>query len=151
MPPGSIVSLRKRSSRSFMLAGCFSRLIAPSVTSVTPTGLVSTIGRTLGCIFPAGHSPAMAPGVVANEPAMMVARARPCRIVRDVTLDLDMSWSPLQVMRLRMISRLRHDSRGIGAEEEMPVNSRFHSAGLLAVFQYAAAIEPIVQRHFSFR
>jgi hypothetical protein len=50
-----------------------------------------------------------------------------------------------------MISRLRHDSRGIGAEEEMPVNSRFHSAGVLAVFQYAAAIEPIVQRHFSFR
>src|SRR6266545_5781043 len=95
MPPGSIVSLRKRNSRSLMLAGCFSRLIAPSVTSVTPTGLVSTIGRTLGCILPAGHSPAMAVEVVATEPAIIPASARPCQIVREATLDLDMSWSPL--------------------------------------------------------
>ena len=40
MPPGSIVSLRKRSSRSSMWAGCLPRSIEPSVTSVTPTGLI---------------------------------------------------------------------------------------------------------------
>src|SRR6266487_5987462 len=59
------------------------------------SGLVSTIGRTLGCILPAGHSPAMAVEVVATEPAIIPASARPCQIVREAALDLDMSWSPL--------------------------------------------------------
>jgi hypothetical protein len=36
-------------------------------------------------------------------------------------------------------------------KEEMPVDSQLHSAALLAALQYAVAIEPIVQRHFSFK
>ena len=39
MPPGWIMSLRKRSSRSFDCAGSLARSMAPSVVSVTPTGL----------------------------------------------------------------------------------------------------------------
>ena len=39
MPPGSMVNLRKRSSRRSICAGCLPRSIEPRVTSVTPTGL----------------------------------------------------------------------------------------------------------------
>src|SRR5260221_4634854 len=95
MPPGSIVSLRKRSSRSLRCAGCFSRSIEPRVTSVTPTGLKSTISRAFGFILPAGHSPADAVEADAIELTIMPASARPCQSVRDVMVDLVMSWSPL--------------------------------------------------------
>src|SRR5687768_5430100 len=45
----------------------------------------------------------MAVEVVATEAAIIAASARPCQMVRDATLELDMSWSPLQVSRPRMI------------------------------------------------
>src|SRR5713101_4817452 len=103
MPPGSIVSLRKRSSRSLRFAGCFSRLIEPRVTSVTPTGLKSTFSRALALILSAGHSPANAVDVAAVDPAMTQASARPCQSAREFIVCLNMSWSPLFCRGLEMI------------------------------------------------
>src|SRR5215212_5922858 len=60
MPPGWITILRKRSSRPLIFAISLPRSIAPSVVSVTPTGLKSTAWRTFGLDRPAGHSPACA-------------------------------------------------------------------------------------------
>src|SRR6266404_9049574 len=95
MPPGSIVSLRKRSSRSLRFAGCFSRSIEPRVTSATPTGLKSTFSRALAFILSAGHSPANAVDVAAVDAAMTQASARPCQSAREFIGCLNMSWSPL--------------------------------------------------------
>src|SRR5229473_3277816 len=95
MPPGSIVSLRKRNSRSLRCAGCFSRSIEPNVTSVTPTGLNLTSSRASAFILPAGHSPAKADDAVAADPAMTQANARPCQSAREFAVGLNMSLSPL--------------------------------------------------------
>src|SRR4051812_36515633 len=95
MPPGSIVSLRNRSSRSLIFAGCFSRLIEPRVTSVTPTGLKSTLSRALAFILSAGHSPAKAFDVAAADPAMTQASATPCQSAREFAVGLNISLSPL--------------------------------------------------------
>src|SRR5262249_58378604 len=59
-PPGAIVSLRKRNSWSLSITCSLPRSIEPKVVSVTPDAGVLTGGRTLACIFPAGHSPANA-------------------------------------------------------------------------------------------
>src|SRR5882724_3891218 len=137
MPPGSIVSLRKRSSRSLILAGCFSRLIEPRVTSVTPTALVSTISRAFGFILLAGHSPANAVEADATEPAMMPASARPCQSVRDVTLDVDMSWSPLclrSALAPDSSGRLHHHHRRNRRAVEMPDGSGLDSGALCKAF-----------------
>src|SRR5260370_19570366 len=95
MPRGWIVSLRKRSSRSLRFAGCFSRLIEPRVTSVTPTGLKSIFSRALAFTLSAGHSPANAVDVAAVDAAMTQASARPCQSAREFIGCLNMSWSPL--------------------------------------------------------
>jgi hypothetical protein len=61
--------------------------------------------------------------LIATEPAIIPANARPCRMVREATLDLDMSWSPLFLFCRgpERSGRLRHHHQGNRAREEMPV------------------------------
>src|SRR4051812_25569950 len=131
MPPGSIVSLRKRSSRPSIWAGCFSRSIAPSVTSVTPAALVSTIARTLVFILSAGHSPAKAAVLAIAVPVMMQASARPCRSLRELAIGLNMSVSPLLLpCEPRCVVRLCDHHRRNSLATEMPDGCDVDSAAL---------------------
>jgi hypothetical protein len=79
--------------------------------------------------LPAGHPPAMAAELVATEPAIIPASARPCQIVRDATLDVDMLCSSVFCLCLEIrlglerSGRLHHHHQGNRAREEMPVGS----------------------------
>src|SRR3954465_15103081 len=137
MPPGAIVSLRKRSSRSFRGAGCFSRSIAPRVTSLTPTGLKSTLSRALACILSAGHSPAEAE-LVKVDPATAQANARPCQSAREVTDCLNILLSPLFCRRLNDLAGDGEKHDGDLVLKEMPVDFRLDSAALCGSFTACA-------------
>src|SRR6516162_6929776 len=78
MPPGSIVSLRKRSWRSLMFAGSLSRSMAASTVSVTPLPAWLDGVRTSALNLPAGHSPAADADTPASvAPAVTAARTTP--------------------------------------------------------------------------
>src|SRR5215470_11584268 len=91
MPPGVIVILRKRSSRPLILAISLPRSIAPSVVSVTPSGLKSTGWRAFGFDAPAGHSPACAPIAVAATIAVAAVKRSHPRLVLVLILDIFIS------------------------------------------------------------
>src|SRR5258705_13749010 len=105
MPPGSIVSLRKRNSRSLRCAGCFSRSIEPKVTSVTPTGLNLTSSRASAFILPAGHSPGNADDAVAADPAMVEANAKAFQSAPEFAGGLALLVFPLLYRGLEVFGR----------------------------------------------
>jgi hypothetical protein len=76
MPLGSMVSLRNRNWRSLSFAGSFSRLMAPSVVSVTPTAANFTGSRASAFILSAGQLPAKAAVVKTADPM-----ARPATVM----------------------------------------------------------------------
>src|SRR6516225_7356973 len=123
MPPGSIVSLRKRSSRPSMCAGCLLRSIEPSVTSVTPTGLKSTIWRALALNLSAGHSPASAADAVASEIETVVTKQNTCHGVREIIVSLNMSSLLGRLVPEKMV-RHANQHRGDLPFHEMLVGSR---------------------------
>src|SRR5215510_9743727 len=94
IPPGSMVSLRKRSWRSLIIAGSFSRSMAASTVSVTPLAACDTASRALVLTWSAGHWPAAADDrPAANEPITTPARAIVRPMVRPLMLRLDMFLS----------------------------------------------------------
>src|SRR5262249_39381601 len=95
MPPGSIVSLRKRSCRSLILAGSFSRSMAASTVSVTPLPACVAGWRTSGFILSAGQLPATA----ADAPTSVDAAANPAMTtVRPSQRPLVLRWNMLDLL-----------------------------------------------------
>src|SRR3954465_4567132 len=144
MPPGSMVSLRKRSSRPSMCAGCLPRSMAPSVTSVTPTGLETTICWGFGFNLSAGHAPAetgCAESV--NTPRM----ARPGQTARNNVGCLNIGRSPVLAATAMVVGYV-----GTFVERALVLKCSFALAAIDRRYRarYALAIEPIGDRHFRF-
>src|SRR5262249_57506307 len=75
---GWMVSLGKRSWRSLMFAGSFSRSMAASTVSVTPLPAWLAGARTSALNLPAGHSPAADADTLASvAPAVIAASTTP--------------------------------------------------------------------------
>jgi hypothetical protein len=64
--------------------------------------------------------------------------------LNDLSSEISCRWAHACACR-------RGQDEGPAGQYEMRVRSEVDSGGLLASSQYVAAIEPIVQRHFSFR
>src|SRR5262249_1678403 len=130
MPPGSIVSLRKRSWRSLMLAGSFSRSMAASTVSVTPLPAWATGGRTSAWFLPRGHSPAaLADKPASVVPAIIPAKTRPRPNSRPLAMRLNMVVVSCVYPRpQRGRTGAQHSSDG--QRTEMPIGSGVDS-GLL--------------------
>src|SRR5215469_18361528 len=94
-PPGATVSLRNRNSWSLSITCSLPRSIEPKVVSVTPDAGVLTGGRTLACIFPAGHSPASALVATVAAPTRRLAKSALRPAARPNWIRVVMAYSPL--------------------------------------------------------
>src|SRR4029079_13663693 len=92
MPPGRSTLLRKRNSRPLILAISLPRSIAPSVVSVTPTGLKSTAWRAFGLNISAGHSPACALAAKPATKARAAAEQSQPRLVLNWDILISSVW-----------------------------------------------------------
>jgi len=123
MPPGSIVSLRKRSWRSLMFEGSFSRSMAASTVSVTPLPALVTGARASALTLSAGHSPATAADKPAiAEPAITPARTKLRPNPRPCVTRLSMLVISL-VMPGRRRGRSGIQNQSNGGRMEMPNGS----------------------------
>src|SRR5215510_10510116 len=105
IPPGSMVSLRKRSWRSLIFAGSFSRSMAASTVSVTPLAACDTGSRALVLTWSAGHWPATADDrPMASEPMTTPARMVVRPMARPLMMRSNMIVSPLLSGSARLLA-----------------------------------------------